>query len=88
MPVVAVQTIKPLPQWIKDLNRPVITLEDAAVHGGFGAAVAEVVTGPHLLLGWPDNFIVQGTDDQLRKAYHLDPISLLTRINAWLETLI
>lgn len=88
LPVVAVQTIKPLPQWIKDLNRPFVTLEDAAVHGGFGAAVAEVVKGPHLLLGWPDNFIVQGSDDQLRKAYHLDSVSLLTRINAWLETLI
>lgn len=87
MPVVAVQTIKPLPDWIKALNRPFVTLEDAAVQGGFGSAVAEVVQAPHLLIGWPDVFVTQGNDDELRKAYQLDEASLLRRIKTWKESL-
>jgi 1-deoxy-D-xylulose-5-phosphate synthase len=87
MPVIAVQTIKPLPEWIKQLKRPVVTLEDAAVQGGFGSAVAEVVTAPHLLLGWPDVFVTQGNDSQLREAYQLDAPSILRRVQQWRETL-
>jgi 1-deoxy-D-xylulose-5-phosphate synthase len=82
-----VQTIKPLPEWIKQLKRPVVTLEDAAVQGGFGSAVAEVVTAPHLLLGWPDVFVTQGNDSQLREAYQLDAPSILRRVQQWRETL-
>lgn len=87
LPILAVQTIKPLPAWIEQLNRPFVTIEDAAVHGGFGSAVAEVVHAPHLLLGWPDTFVTQGNDEQLRKAYQLNAEALVQRIKAWKETL-
>lgn len=87
MPIVAVQAIKPLPDWIKTLNRPFVTIEDASIHGGFGSAVAEVVNAPHLILGWPDTFVVQGNDEQLRKAYQLDAASIVRRIQAWGELL-
>lgn len=87
IPIIAVQEIKPLPSWILSLKRPVVTIEDAAVHGGFGAAVAEVLNTPHLLLGWPDTFVTQGDDEQLRKAYQLDTASIVRRIQAWREAL-
>lgn len=86
MPLLAVDAVKPLPPVAVALGgRPVVTLEDAAAQGGFGSAVAEIHRGPLLTLGWPDRFVPQGTDDELRAWGSLDTESLVRRIRAWRE---
>ncbi len=88
LPLIPVMQIKPLPDVVATLgSRPVITLEDAAIEGGFGSAVAEVHHGPHLLLGWEDTFIPAGSDEELRHAYRLDAEGLRERITAFLTSL-
>ena len=83
--VLPVEQIKPLPDYLAALaDRPLITLEDAAAAGGFGAAVAEHHSGPHLLLGWPDEPIAQGSEAELRHAYGLDTPALRARVAAFL----
>ncbi len=88
LPLIPVAQVKPLPSFIEALGeRPVITLEDAAIRGGFGSAVAEIHRGQHLLLGWEDSFIPAGSDEELRRAARLDPENLHLRISAFLKTL-
>ncbi len=88
LPILAVREIKPLPSWLTQLQgRPLVTLEDAAAQGGFGAAVSEVHNAPVLRLGWPDTFIGQGSDTELRKEHHLDAPAILQRISAWSQSL-
>ena len=84
MPLLPVDTLKPLPPIVAALqDRPVVTLEDAAAQGGFGSAVAEVHRGPLLILGWPDRFIPQGSDAELRALCGLDTQALIRRIEGW-----
>ncbi len=84
--VFPVTSVKPLPPVVGKLaDRPVITLEDGAVAGGFGSAVAEVHRGPLLMLGWRDAFVPQGTDDELRAGDELDAESLHRRIATWIQ---
>ncbi len=65
-----------------------ITLEDAAVTGGFGTAVLEALTDAGsrstvLRLGWPDRFVGHATDvATLRAAHGLSPDQMLSRANA------
>lgn len=88
LPLVPVDSIKPLPAGIgPGLSRPLVTAEDAAVTGGFGAAVAQAVRGPVLCLGWPDGWVGQGTEAELRADCGLDEAALIRRIEAWLEEL-
>ena len=89
LPLVAIDTVKPLPDLLRTLaGRPLVTLEDGAAFGGFGSAVAEVHTGaPVLILGWPDTFVPQGTDGELRRLCGLDTEGLVKRIRAWQEPL-
>ena len=81
-----VERVKPLPDILRALTpgRPIITLEDAAAEGGFGSAVAEVWPGPLLVLGWPDRFVPQGSEGELRAACGLDAHGLRMRIAAFL----
>lgn len=79
-----VESVKPLPDFVRGLGaRPLITLEDAAAVGGFGSAVAEVHRGPLLILGWPDRFVPQGSEPELRAACGLDAAGLRMRIAAF-----
>ena len=88
LPVRPVESVKPLPAFLDALEgRPLITLEDAAAQGGFGSAVAERHRGPLLVLGWPDRFVTQGSEAELRKDCGLDADALVRRIRAWMETL-
>ena len=83
-----IDQVKPLPALVRTLgDRPLITLEDAAEEGGFGSAVAEVHRGPLLILGWPDRFVPQGSDAELRAACGLDAAGLRLRIAAFLSAL-
>jgi len=84
------------PRWIKPLDtgtleffargtRLVCTLEDHAVTGGFGSAVAEHlseagITTPLVRVGWPDQFIEHGSVAILRKKYGMTAEATAERI--------
>lgn len=84
------------PRWIKPLDagtleffargsRVLCTLEDHALSGGFGAAVAEHlsdtgITTPLVRVGWPDQFIEHGSVTILREKYGLTAQTAAERI--------
>lgn len=86
------------PRWIKPLDttalttfakntKLLITLEDHALLGGFGAAVAEYfsdqkIKTPLLRIGWPDQFIEHGSVALLREKYGLTPEAIAEKICA------
>ncbi len=62
---------------IGDSGRPVVTVEDGTVAGGFGSAVIEALTdlgykNPVRRLGIPDTFVTQGTPAELYRQCGLD----------------
>lgn len=89
------------PRWIKPLDtatleffargtRLVCTLEDHAIAGGFGSAVAEHlseagITTPLLRIGWPDQFIEHGSVAILRAKHGLTPDAIADRIRSGLS---
>ncbi|MEG2725084.1 MAG: 1-deoxy-D-xylulose-5-phosphate synthase [Kiritimatiellia bacterium] len=82
--LIPVSRIKPLPDELAALKgQPIVTLENGSALGGFGSAVAESHEGRCLILGWPDSFIPQGSDSELRHAFGLDTESLVARISAF-----
>jgi 1-deoxy-D-xylulose-5-phosphate synthase len=63
-----------------------VTVEENAVMGGAGAAVAEVIANSNgaarmLMCGLPDRFIDQDTQENQRLESHLDADSLIRRIH-------
>jgi 1-deoxy-D-xylulose-5-phosphate synthase len=84
------------PRWIKPLDagtleffargsKVLCTLEDHAVSGGFGAAVAEHlsdagITTPLVRVGWPDQFIEHGSVTILREKYGMTAQAAAERI--------
>ncbi len=84
------------PRWIKPLDagtleffarsvQVICTLEDHAVTGGFGAAVAEHlseagITTPLVRVGWPDQFIEHGSVAILREKYGMTAKAAADRI--------
>ena len=87
LPLIAVDQIKPLPDLTALKGRPLITLENAAAQAGFGSAIAEVHDAPVLILGWQDNFIPQGSEDELRTWGGLDKRALRNKISTFLQEL-
>ncbi|NMC28049.1 MAG: 1-deoxy-D-xylulose-5-phosphate synthase, partial [Syntrophomonadaceae bacterium] len=87
--------VKPLDQdLLCELSRRhqrIVTLEDHAVTGGFGSAVAEFFTEQGLnsdlmRIGIPDEFVEQGRIDILFELLNMDPESIVDRImNRWPE---
>jgi len=87
--------VKPLDQdLLCDLSRRhqrIVTLEDHAVIGGFGSALAEFFTEQGLTsdlmrIGIPDEFVEQGRIDILFELLNMDPESIVDRIlNRWPE---
>ena len=66
-----------------------ITLEEGAIMGGAGSGVNEFVMAkrlgiPVLNLGLPDEFIPQGTQEEVRHDYQLDAAGIQQQIAAWL----
>jgi 1-deoxy-D-xylulose-5-phosphate synthase len=87
--VINMRFIKPLDiKLIKDLSvshKLLVTLEENAISGGAGSAVLEVISEfdlkcQSLRLGLPDKFVVQGSQEQLRKKYGLDAVSIVKSI--------
>ena len=59
-------------------GRVIATLENGAIAGGFGSAVAEALAEdglvvPVLRFGWPDRFVPQGTPTELMRDFGLTP---------------
>jgi 1-deoxy-D-xylulose-5-phosphate synthase len=60
-------------------------LEENTISGGAGSAVLEVISEydlkcQSLRIGIPDKFVEQGSQEQLRKKYGLDAISIIKSI--------
>ncbi len=84
------------PRFIKPLDRDlllgeagrtgtVVTVEENVLQGGFGSAVLELLDEaglgtPVLRLGLPDEFVEQGTQDELRSMYGLDTAGIAGKI--------
>lgn len=68
-----------------------VTLEENVLQGGFGTAVLELleeegVTGvPVIRIGYPDRYVEQGEQKELRAMYGLDATGIAARIRAALN---
>src|SRR5690606_6122548 len=90
--VVNMRFVKPLDEdlvlTIAARHRAIVTLEENAVAGGAGSAIAELLTAegvllPLLHLGIPDRFIEHGSREECLAAAGLDPTSLSGAIERW-----
>lgn len=68
----------------------IVTLEDGVKTGGFGSAIAEEAirqkyTGNLEIVGVPDQFIEQGTTEELQHSLGLDVESLKAKIQSYLN---
>lgn len=66
-----------------------VTLEDGCIMGGAGSAVSEYVMQQRLgvsvlTLGLPDEFILQGTQEEMYAELGLDSHGIVERVNAYL----
>jgi 1-deoxy-D-xylulose-5-phosphate synthase len=68
-----------------------VTLEDNVLEGGFGAMVNRFLADKNRLnirilnIGWPDQFIEQGSTSELFEKYGLDSESIAERVCGFLE---
>jgi 1-deoxy-D-xylulose-5-phosphate synthase len=94
--VVNMRFIKPLDTdlllAIAARHSALVTLEENAVAGGAGAAVAEALAAagvmiPLQLVGIPDEFIEHGSRNDCLVAAGLDPVGLAHRIEPWWQDL-
>jgi 1-deoxy-D-xylulose-5-phosphate synthase len=65
-----------------------VTLEDGAIAGGAGSAVAEALfkhkLTPNLLqLGLPDEFVMQGTQQEMYKELGIDADGIVAQVSAF-----
>lgn len=70
-------------------HEALITLEEGAIKGGAGSGVIETLMAkrvlvPVLNIGLPDEFIPQGTQEEIRHDYQLDAEGIEAQITAWL----
>ncbi|MEZ3499723.1 1-deoxy-D-xylulose-5-phosphate synthase [Pantoea sp. KPR_PJ] len=70
-------------------HESLVTLEEGAIKGGAGSGVNETIMAkrlrvPVLNLGLPDEFIPQGTQDEVRHDYQLDAQGIQQQIRDWL----
>jgi 1-deoxy-D-xylulose-5-phosphate synthase len=94
--VVNMRFVKPLDtKMVRDIalaHGGIVTLEENALAGGAGSAVAEALaaagmTLPLLQLGIPDQFIEHGSREQCLAAAGLDAAGLATAVERWRLTL-
>jgi 1-deoxy-D-xylulose-5-phosphate synthase len=90
--VVNMRFIKPIDQnmivEVATRHRGIVTIEENAVMGGAGSAVAEVLAAqglqvPLLQIGIPDRFIEHGSRDTCLAAAGLDPASMTASVEDW-----
>ena len=90
--VVNCSTVKPMDEeMLRGLSdRPLITMEEHVLTGGFGSAVSTFCVGEELLgpiasFGIPDTFVQHGRREQLMKYLGLTPRQMTQRITILLE---
>jgi 1-deoxy-D-xylulose-5-phosphate synthase len=93
--VVNARFVKPLDSaLIVELSKKhgaLITVEENALQGGFGTAVLELleeqgITGNRVMrLGYPDSYIPQGEQHELRSMLGLDPVGIAASVHAFLS---
>ena len=72
-------------------GRPLVTLEENSLQGGFGSAVLELLEQnrlssiPVLRIGYPDRPIPQGEQHELRAMLGLDPAGITATVRAFLS---
>ncbi|MBQ8312899.1 MAG: 1-deoxy-D-xylulose-5-phosphate synthase, partial [Clostridia bacterium] len=86
--VVNCSTVKPMDEdMLRSLaDKPIITMEEHMLTGGFGSAVSafcvgEEIPGPVLSFGIADTFVQHGRRDQLMKYLGLEPEQMARRIS-------
>jgi transketolase len=92
--VVHVPTIKPLDEEtilesVRKTGR-VVTAEEAQIAGGFGGAIAELLSEklpvPVKRLGMQDHFGESGTPEELLDYFNLSSKTMLPGVAAWVRT--
>lgn len=92
--LVDMRFVKPLDtELISELSKThkfFVTVEDNAIRGGAGSAVAEFISNNKLNsyvlnLGLPDQFVEHGSVDDLYQEIGLDPAGLLQQINDFIK---
>lgn len=86
--VVMVNSVKPIDLTLFDEKcTNLITVEDGMSIGGFGQYMRANISQNHkvLNLGWPDNFIEHGSQNDLYKKYKLDGEGIAERIIDYFE---
>ena len=96
MTVVNARFVKPLDRELiislADRNVPLFTVEENALQGGFGTAVLELLADEGYAdlavtrLGFPDRFIEQGEQPELRALYGLNAEGLAARVREKIRT--
>jgi 1-deoxy-D-xylulose-5-phosphate synthase len=72
-------------------GKRIVTLEDNVLEGGFGSMVNRLLaeedkmTARVFNIGWPDQFIEQGSTEELFQKYGLDSESIAERVCGFLE---
>ncbi len=92
--VVNMRFAKPIDETVIDdvvsRHSKIITLEENALAGGFGSAVAEYFSDKNykndlLRIGLPDKFIDHGTQAELHKLLEIDPDGIVKKVKAFCE---
>ena len=85
--IVDVIRVKPMElSCLENPDRPVVTIEDNVLTGGFGQAFAAAGYCHRVLsLGWPDSFIEHGSCGELEEKYGLSAEAAAERIGEYLE---
>lgn len=93
--LVDMRFVKPLDEeliisLVNNKYKALITLEEGSIKGGAGSAVNELIMSKRLHmqvlnLGLPDEFIPQGTQEEIRALYQLDSAGIQKQITSWLD---
>lgn len=87
--VIDAKTIKPLDEQaikrITDKQKPIFIYEESQLQGGFGSSVLEHMALHNLnsnviLFGIPDQYVEQGTKEELLQELQLDPLTIIQKI--------
>lgn len=90
--VVDMRFVKPLDETclssLSKTHDTFITIEENAIAGGAGSAVAEYLLSQHLsikllMIGLPDYFIAPGEQQEMRASVGLDATGILSQIRIW-----
>lgn len=90
--VVDMRFVKPLDEALiielSNTHQQLISIEDNAITGGAGSAVSELLHANHIsisltLIGLPDSFTEQGSQEELYELYGLDAQGIIRSAQSW-----